>query len=793
MGIRVAARWLGILLALTHAAAAQEAPAPGDDRELRAHLESLGRRVDDPATDLPLREQLALEMAATLDRAAQSAASAEERRKLWAEAADVLDRFTAKNPGHPQSRAFQVQATVYTWAGARTWLDTFRENPTAAVAKQKAAEALGACVARLEPAAGAGGSVLDQNARFRLAQALADLAEVESSPDGSRRDRNAEALRVLESPITEPSLVGFAHLLRGALLTRLGRFDEAAKALTTASAATPAPSERERDEAWLALYLGKKDFAAALKLIEGSKLDPGVKILLRVRALLAEYAAISNGARRNTVESALFADLKWLKASSLPEARAALIAAAGVVDEPGPGQEPDAWDLLAEGAAARGDLARAGGLERKGAERAEQLKLAVQARDYQLRAGAYFFQAGQYSEADPLLTRVAEDPGAGPARGRAGLLRALSRGRALAAGRPGVSQADYAKALRFLVETLPDDPAASEARWLLGKLRIAESDREGALTLWSAIPVGKPRWLESRTEIAAVRQSDLDALRLAGDHEAESRALADARAFLASCLAQTRGDSETNEILLATARLELTPGVGRPEEAQRLADQVMRSVARPAQHNAARRLNLIAVAQLGRWIEAEQIARREARDTPPAELVETVRLLDRSAAEAESDLRSRRLGAILRLLTAPMVERPESLPPALRAEARLRYVRALLFSGDDAGARRALRSLTAPPASAGNDLLRDLAETYARLDAYELAIDVQRLRTRLAPTGSIPWFDARYGLALAYYRSGKLKDALHLIDATAILHPDLGGGALREKFVRLRQRLDTPE
>ena len=70
-----------------------------------------------------------------------------------------------------------------------------------------------------------------------------------------------------------------------------------------------------------------------------------------------------------------------------------------------------------------------------------------------------------------------------------------------------------------------------------------------------------------------------------------------------------------------------------------------------------------------------------------------------------------------------------------------------------------------------------------------MAVDVQRLRAKITPTGSLPWFDARYGLALAYYRSGKPKESLHLIEATSILHPDLGGGDLREKFLRLRQRI----
>jgi len=66
---------------------------------------------------------------------------------------------------------------------------------------------------------------------------------------------------------------------------------------------------------------------------------------------------------------------------------------------------------------------------------------------------------------------------------------------------------------------------------------------------------------------------------------------------------------------------------------------------------------------------------------------------------------------------------------------------------------------------------------------------VQKLRLKNNLTGSLRWFDARYALALAYFRTGRIKEAAQLIDSTAILHPDLGGGPLHDKFIRLRQRL----
>ena len=119
----------------------------------------------------------------------------------------------------------------------------------------------------------------------------------------------------------------------------------------------------------------------------------------------------------------------------------------------------------------------------------------------------------------------------------------------------------------------------------------------------------------------------------------------------------------------------------------------------------------------------------------------------------------------------------------------MRRTRALLFTGADREARRSLAAWRGVPQGTSDRLLRDLGDTYNRLEAYSLDIDVQRLRLKNNPAGSLPWFDARYALALAYFHTGKLKEAAQLIDSTAILHPDLGGGVLHDKFIRLRQRL----
>lgn len=205
---------------------------------------------------------------------------------------------------------------------------------------------------------------------------------------------------------------------------------------------------------------------------------------------------------------------------------------------------------------------------------------------------------------------------------------------------------------------------------------------------------------------------------------------------------------------------------------------------------------MIALVDLSRYVDAE----REAQTHPDWDLsseraafFDAVRLLDQSATAASTDLRQRRLGLILKLLLESVLTLDQKFESVELVELKMRMTRALLFIGDDIDARRSLSSWKGTPDTSSDRILRDLGDTYSRLQVYSLDLDVQRLRLQNNPAGSMPWFDARYALALAYYHSGQHKEAAQLIDATAILHPELGGGELHEKFIRLRQRLGEKE
>jgi tetratricopeptide (TPR) repeat protein len=791
---RRAAIVMGLLLGLM---GSPLVPSPGRfaraDDELDRHLADLRQQAEDPTTSIARREVLVLELAATLDRTGQSTGAIDSRRVRWTEAIQLLDRFEMQNPGHPRARETQFQAAVYVWALGRSWQQQAALDPTNQTARSEAVKYLDAAFVRLraiqETLQPGDGELLAQNVRYRIAQTLADRAELDPEGSPGRKRLVDDALAALDRGISEPSLRGFAQLLRADLLGRQERFDQAEEALASAAKAKPAPPPADLLEVRVEILAGRKRFDEAISAIDAAAIEPAMKDALAVRLLLSQRAGTASGAERSAAESALFRRVETLRASSAPGARAVLLELARRLVEPDARQGPEAWEAVAEGAIALGEVTRASRLESRGAARAEELGRPEDAAKLRLRAGAYLYQAELYGEADVVLTQVFDNPKAGSARSGAGMLRAMARGRALAVGRPGATMKGYVDALEAQIRQFPSDPATNEARWLLGRVRLASSEKDAAMALWSAITPGAPRWVDARLAIARNNQRELDILRIGNDRAQIDARYAEARKFLTESLELAPSAFDKAELTLAMARLELTPIVGTPDQARQRCEELLHASTRSDQRDRARRLNIVALAELNRFDEAETKAREESIRSHPVDLLEPARLLDHVVSDSESDLRIRRFGLIIRTLLAKDPQSAKELSEEQMAELQLRRCRALLFRGDEEGARRSLTAWNGHVPDDDHGFLKDLGDTYFRLQAYVLAIDVERLRQQRLSSGSLPWFESRYRLALAEHWAGKNRDALHLIDATSILHPDLGGGELREKFIRLRQKI----
>ncbi len=786
------ARLSGLIVVAAATTAVAQLP-PLNDSEVSQHLTLVLTQIADTTIDPVRREELALDMAATLDRAAKSSSDPEVRRRRWSQATDLLDRFTRENPDLPLTRQLRFQAAVFRWAQAQTWLQATRLEPEDPKLRDRAIAMLDDAIERLRNMSAFGDrTTLGENQRFRLAQALADRAELD--PDGSaeRRDRENEAVGLLNVPATELGLAGYWHLLRADLARRKGDVPLAVKELDEAAKSRPAPSDHDLFDVRIPLRIGQNQFAEAIQAVNGSQLKPPMKGLWKARIYLAELARSPAGADRSRIESDLFREIQGLRPGKSPEARLALLELNQAGIEPGGQQPPEAWDAMAEAYQLAGNASKAGLAATRAADRAAALGQAAAAAGYRLRAGAYFFQGGKFTEANATLSKIADDPSSGPLRARAGMLRALARGRAVSLNMPGASIASYAEALEHQIREFPREATTDEARWLLGELALDSKDRDRAIALWSAILPGSSRWIDARLAIAEIDRDEIDRLLINPDRSKIAERFRRADRLLSDSLKLARTDEAQGRLLLARARLNLTPTAGRPEVAKDLCDRVTQLVATASIHYRARLLRTIALIEIGRYVEAEREAQTHTDWDVPSELnalVDAVRLLDQCASTAETDLRQRRFGLVLKLLVEPLMAIDQKFPPELIGEFKMRLTRSLLFCGEDRDARRSLSSWRGAPADTSDRLLRDLGDTYSRLEVYSLDIDVQRLRLQNNTAGSPLWFDARYTLALAYYHTGQFKESAQLIDATSILHPDLGGGELQQKFIRLRQRL----
>lgn len=787
---------LGLAVGVGGWATAQESPS---DNELAQLLANLQRKADDISLAIGQRESIIQEMAGALDRAARRSSDADQRQARWAQAIEILDAFNDKHQGHPRSREFQLQAAVFRWAQGQSRREFAELNPGDLKAAEQAKPALDDAVARLKaiPLEGVE-NVLADNVRFRLAQALADRADLEPAASADRRSTEAEALEVLRQPVSEPELQGFTGLLRADLLRRAGQFKEAAEALEAAGKTAPPPPERETLEVKLGLLCGEKKYALAAETVRASHLSEPAKELELVKLRLNELAALAHGGDRFSIEKDLLQLMSQLRARKTIETRLALAALGRSGIDPDSRHQPEIWDLLAEAKVLFGDPEGAAKLEERAAQRAAEQGQPEAAAGFRLRGGGFLFQAGKFHDADAVLSRVADDPKAGAQRARAGMLRCLARGRALAQGAPGATPAGYAQALNEQIKTFPKEPTTDEARWLLAALLQAAGEIGKARALWRDISPGSPRWVDAQTAIADLERKDLESQLKIGDHAALLAAYRRASEHLDASLKEARGQSDQIALWLAQLRLNAVPTVGRPQLALALVERLGRLPLSPVDRYRTRLLKMITLVEVGPpYLESERDAQTHLTWAEPSArgaFLDATRLIDECASHSEVLLAQRRFGLILRLLLQPVVAQEnedDRWTPEERAELRLRLARAYLFLGDEASARGTLRSWTGPPRSAGDDMLCDLADTYNRLEAYEMAIDVERLRSKNLTAGSPAWFEARYGLALAYFRSGQLKEAAKLIDATAILHPHLGGGTLEKKFIKLRQRLGT--
>ncbi len=790
------AAWLGLVwLGLSPCLAQGDDPSD-DEAELSRHLTTLRAQIENPRLELGRREELVFEAINMLDRASLRATDAATRERRWGAAIAVVDDFFKLVTDAPRERVLRLRAGVFRWASARSWREAWRLDPRDDF-KQQAIADLDDAVVRMRGISGKGNDqALVEEYRYRLAQALADRAWWEDDESAAAVRDQTEALGLLDPPPSDPGLAGYWNLLAADLYTRMQKPAEAERAIRAAASAMPPPAERDWMETNRALLLSLGRFDDAAAAIAASKLDPRAKALETVRVRLAQYRAPGNEVDRQGHRQELWRSMKQLLESPrTAETTLALrdLAASDVVID----RDVDeaACAALAEAYTLTGALEKAGTALEAASDRARGAGNPRRAAEHLLRAGASFYRADALERAERALGQVEKDPAAAELRPRAGMLHALVYRRRLARRQPGANPATLKGLLEAQIHDYPRDPATDQARMLLASIEIEAGEIARGRAIYTEVPIASPYWLESRLALARLDREELARLGLHAEHTEREQAYRRARQLLDTAIARAPAPARA-ALELALARLALEPDVGEPKRARDLCDRVLAQGASAPLLDRARLYRAIALEGIGRYVDAERAiqdlgAPRSAQAFE--DRLDLARLLDRAAETAETDLKVRRHGLALRLLVEPLLDHAANTPDAYKAELALRDTRARLHCGDEAGARVSMRNWKVPPSTSSDALLRDLGEVYSRLGAPAMAVDVERLRLKNSAPGSSEWLDARYALALAYFRTGRMKESAQLIDATAILHPELGGPRLKEKFVRLRQRIgDAP-
>jgi tetratricopeptide (TPR) repeat protein len=90
------------------------------------------------------------------------------------------------------------------------------------------------------------------------------------------------------------------------------------------------------------------------------------------------------------------------------------------------------------------------------------------------------------------------------------------------------------------------------------------------------------------------------------------------------------------------------------------------------------------------------------------------------------------------------------------------------------------------------EALSGLGKICEQEEEYEQALEYWRLLEEHLSVGEPAWYEAKYKLAFTHDILGNTKRACKILTVTRKLHPDLGGDAIKEKFLQLEKKVCSP-
>ena len=787
-------------------------------------------RLEDPQLSEQGRAELAIELSLTLaDRAVAS--PPDQRGPLWQRARQAVEDFVGQ---HPES----IWAPVVRFQGALGLLargELAREESEVVLDKgplvEEARTYLRAAIGELEELAGrlqeelrrasvpgqadAGRAgpqrltdrqlvSLQRNVRYQLARGFRNQAQCfpADSPDRSYLLTQADQLLEQLARLEVANPLAFTSRIDEIVCRRLlADYAAAAGKLDALDAEKPPPAIALRARAErLRLALASGDLQQAIRLLSaGRELDGVTSGELDYAWLETCLRAWRAAGRSGDGQGAAQWQTKATEMVRLIErvhgpywARRAEMLLAGYV-----GDAPDG-NLEMRVRAAESSY-RSGRFDdaRDAYDRARSLALEQgdAARAFQLGyiAATIEHQRGRHVEAMSRYRQLALAAPTQPKAAEAHLLAVHHAEQIARTGSPG-SLEQYVDVLQEHSQKWPQGPTADQVRWRLGRLREHQRDWQNAIAAYRSISVDYPQYVQVVEAAARCYLAWLDQRREA-DESREEIAAAAAEWFESLVVGPQERMPErwspvarSAAVAAARIRLDHTPsGFGR---AERILSAALDGPADapPEWTSTVRAMLVFALAGQGRRSEAAAVL--DQISTGPADrLLGMSQGLARVAAPTRphvpAELAELQWRAV-ELLSARRGELSEAGRQSLdRLEAQ-----ALADAGRIDEALEAYRRLSASCPRDG-----EVQEAYARLllsrpdrASLETALAKWRDVERKSPPGTDRWFRAKYEVALLHYRLGNHQQTEKIISLMQVLHPELGGPAMKGRFLELLDR-----
>ncbi len=787
--------------------------------------DQLGR--DDLAP--PRRADLTIELSRTL---AEYAAGAEPnaRDELWRRAFDATERFARDYPDNPRLPLVRLQ-------GALTLLTrgelARQEGQLTAVGEprfEEAREQLRAAIDRLQRLAvdlepmrreqslrpQADGELLSahqlatlvKRIEYELARARRNQAESYPAESADRVNSLTEAVRLLtplvrldsDDPMCWPSRIDLVSAYR--LLSDWATARQILAAIAEQNPPPPVALRARAERIRLALAEGHLPEALTAA-AEGRELAGQVSPQLDLARLEAFLAAWRKAlSERNEADAR-----KWQEQATL---------ASRLIEQVyGPYWRHLAGMLLADQvhSAADGsgnarlmieaadDLYRGGRIDDAlaGYDRAAALAVRQGERttafDAGYKAAAIEHARNRHAEALRRFRELAAKDTAHPQAAEAHLL-AVHHAAQLA--RDGDADADaldaYAALLAEHLEHWPAGPTADETRLRLGRVEEHRRQWQPAIAAYRGI---SPEYAEYPRVLDALARCYREWL---GQFQAEGKPTTDvareAAGWFESLILQAGGVLPQSWTLaqrnaaLAAAELRLThtdDGFARAAALLHAAlDQ--RGDASPEWISAAESLLVFALAGEGRRREAAETLARLSGG-PPAQLLGTLDGLARAGRQATPDVR-RELAALQLQTIALIQSRWNDLDPKQQRRVGRLHAQALADAGRTADALAAYAELaqSQPDDAAIQESYAALLSEQTDATSQRLALARWRAIEKRTPPNTERWYLAKYEIAQLHLRQGRADQAAKMIDLLELLHPELGGPAMKARFHALRAR-----